>query len=101
MSRFITLDTTPQSVMLPMRKIVHKNGVMIKNIQYYDPKLFPYISKEVTIRLHIGSIIKIKDYKNQETLLVKEVSIFEKDTDKFICIAKPCHKIYPKSNGGI
>lgn len=74
---------------LDVAKIVQKNGIEIRSQFFYNTKLKPFFLKEVIIKPTKNSFQKIKMHGKKEIILVKEIAVYEKDTEKFICIAKP------------
>jgi len=82
-------ETMMMMAMGEITRTVHNYGIVINNNLYINYKLKSYIHKPVVCRYHPSDVIRIREDSGKEKIFLRELYVFDKLSEEFICIAEP------------
>ncbi len=82
-------DTLSMLAMGNEIRTVHPYGISINNNMYINYDLKPLIGKKVVVRWFAEDLIRITEQSGKKKLFIKELYVFDKNNEEFLCIAEP------------
>ncbi len=91
-------ETLSMLAMKAVERTVHNYGILINNNAYINMKLRRYIGEKVVVRYSPDNITKIREQSGKEVIFIKEIAVFERVSEKFICIAEPHPRVVTETH---